>query len=92
MTEKEVAILVSQLDALYPNRFKKDPDTVKAWLIPLEDQDKDEVYMKLKQHTQTSLYPPTIADLMPGKKLPYQVNPLEKLAQWEAEASGSPKR
>lgn len=91
MTKTEVFSLLENLEIIYPGKFAVNEKTVNAFHFHLKDQEKDEVMKNLKQHAANNKFPPTIADLVTIKR-PYEVNPLEKLAQWEAEASGPPKR
>lgn len=92
MTKTEVFALIENLEIIYPGKVEVNEKTVNAFYFHLKDQDKGEVMNNLKRHAQVNKFPPTIADLVERKKHPYETNPLEKLAQWEAEASGNPKR
>lgn len=91
MTKTEVFTLLENLEIIYPGKFVVNEKTVNAFYFHLQDQDSGEVMRNLKQHARTNKFPPTISDLITIKR-PYETNPLDKLAEWEAKASGKPSR
>lgn len=88
MDKKEAALLIKQIDSLYPGRINLEPMTVEIWHKALQAQSYDITIEKLIRFSRESKFPPSVADLFHKEQEPYKTNILDQIKEWEANATG----
>lgn len=68
MKKPQFVDLMSQIENLYPGRFKFDENTASIWWEILKDHEFEICRKNLVKHVQVSEWPPAIANLIAGHK------------------------
>jgi Loader and inhibitor of phage G40P len=92
MTKKEMAQILMQIYALYPNNFPIDserlPMMVEVWYNVLGKQSFEETMKMLNRYATENRFPPAPADLYIRNHPAYRSNVVAQIKQWEREAVG----
>lgn len=88
MDKKETALLIKQIDSLYPGRISLEPTTVETWNRVLQKQDYTKTIDILINYAKENKFPPSVADLYIREQEAYKTNVLSQIEQWERESSG----
>jgi hypothetical protein len=86
VTKEQVFELMKFIRNVFPS-FDFDQDKLNTWHRLLKDQDPVNVMKVAERFALEQKFPPVIADLR-ERKLNYQTNILEKIKEWENNASG----
>jgi hypothetical protein len=88
MDKKETALLIKQIDSLYPGRINLEPLTVETWNQALKKQDYQKTVATLIKYARENKFPPSVADLFIREHEAYKAGVLSEIWKWEREASG----
>lgn len=86
MNKKDTVELFKMIRSVFP-QFDVDQYKVDTWTRLLKDQDPERLMRMAEKALMTSKFPPTIADLRERKETAYSSNILEKIKEWEANAT-----
>jgi hypothetical protein len=81
--KKQTALLIKQIDSLYPGRLNLEPLTVEIWQRVLDEQDFDKTIDSLIRYARENKFPPSVADLYIKKMEAYESDILAKIKGWE---------
>lgn len=87
VTKADVLELFKLIKSVYPN-FEVTQEKIDIWANITKDMDFKRVMVKTKEHVATNKFPPTIAEI--AAYAPEKNEHLEKMKQWEREASKVP--
>ena len=87
MTREQVKSLFRFLVSIYPN-FEVSTEKIDTWTAVMKDMDYERVMARARQYVQEHKFPPTIAEI--SAYAPKKDNTLEKMREWEREASKVP--
>ena len=92
MNREQVKKLFQLLGNTYPQFMPTTPeklkDKINTWADIMKDMDYEHVIARARQHVQEHKFPPTIAEI--SAYAPKKDNTLEKMREWEREASKVP--
>lgn len=92
MNRLELVQLLEQIEAAYPGKLKLNEKTVELWFRHLANQDYKRTLHKLDKHIERSPFPPSLHELRETERNEHNKSYLSKMDEWEAQASGPPKR
>jgi hypothetical protein len=87
MDKKEAALLIKQIDSLYPGKINLEPLTVEVWHRALNKQDYEKTVDTLIKYSRENKFPPSVADLFIREVEAHSSNILEKMKEWERNAA-----
>ncbi len=88
MDKKETALLIKQIDSLYPGKITLEPTTVETWNRVLQKQDYEKTVNVLINYAREKKFPPSAADLFIREPEAYKSGVLGEIWKWESEANG----
>lgn len=67
MTQKELIDLLELLQSAYPNWKVSDPQLMlDVWSLSLGEYEAEKIYKSARYHIKTSVFPPSVAELVKG--------------------------
>lgn len=86
MNREQVKEVFKLLKNVYP-QFEVSSEKVDTWTKMLQEQNPAIIMRNAERHVLENKFPPTIADLRERDHAAYKSNILEKIKEWEANAS-----
>lgn len=90
MERWEVLEMFKLLKSIYP-KFEVNSEKADIWTRLLKDQDGQAVMKNAERHTLKQKFPPTIADIRETTIAARDRSVLDKIKEWEKNASGLPR-